>query len=428
MRVVKQLIIDFISTGDEVLTGEIDDTNASWVSQFFLDQGLLLSRRYTVADSLEELVLVFEECSNRADIVVVNGGLGPTEDDLSAQALAQVLRQPLTIFDSWVTQMREKYQRMNHAMSEANLKQALLPKSVDIIDNPVGTACGFKVKHNRAMFYFTPGVPHELKTMLKGEIWPDISQRFNHLTTQEVKRFFTYGFSESDLVDYLKPLQLPAHIILGYRAAMPFIEIKLTAAASVELEEKCLLLEQLLGERLLYCGDSSLAAEIQRLMIAQKKTLAMAESCTGGQAAATLIAQSGSSAYFDRGFITYSCRSKHEQLGVPTELLEVDGAVSESVAAAMAVGALQHSSADIALSVTGVAGPDDDYSPSGEVLPKGRVVFALAVKGQEPIVVLCQFRFRSRNQVREMASTFVLDMLRRHLLDLPVKSDLNYVL
>lgn len=428
MRVVDQLIIDFISTGDEVLTGEIDDTNASWLSQFFLDQGLLLSRRYTVADDLNELVSVFEECSQRADIVVVNGGLGPTEDDLSAEALAQVLKQPLVMFDAWVAQMREKYQRMNHAMSKANLKQALLPKSVDIIDNPVGTACGFKVKHNRAMFYFTPGVPHEFKTMLKGEVWPDIYGRFNHLTTKEVKRFFTYGFSESDLVDYLKPLQLPANITLGYRAAMPFIEIKLTAAAGPALDEKCVLLKQLLGDRLLYCDHSSLAAEIQRLMVEQKKTLALAESCTGGMVASTLVAQAGSSAYFDRGFVTYTGVAKRQQLDVPQVLLDSDGAVSESVAAAMAQGALRHSNADIAVSVTGVAGPDDDVSPAGDVLPKGRVIFALAVKGQDTIVVPSQFRFRSRNQVREMASTFALDIIRRHLLGLPVKSGLSYVL
>lgn len=428
MRVVDQLIIDFISTGDEVLTGEIDDTNASWVSQYFLDQGLLLSRRYTVADNLNDLVAVFEECSHRADIVIVNGGLGPTEDDLSAQALAAVLGQPLVVFDDWVLQMREKYQRMNRHMSAANLKQALLPSTVEIVDNPVGTACGFKVKHNRAQFYFTPGVPHELKAMLKGEIWPDISRRFAHLATQSVERFFTYGFGESDLVDYLKPLQLPPNITLGYRAAMPFIEIKLTAAPGPELDEKCAHLEQLLGDRLVYCGYSNLAAEIQRLMIEQKKTLALAESCTGGMAAATLIAQAGSSSYLDRGFITYSCKAKHQQLGVARALLDNDGPVSEPVAAAMARGALQYSDADIAVSVTGIAGPGDDFTPSGEVLPKGRVIFALAVKGQEPIVVPCQFRFRSRNQVREMASTFVLDMLRRHLLGLPVKSDLSYVL
>ena len=130
----------------------------------------------------------------------------------------------------------------------------------------------------------------------------------------------------------------------------------------------------------------------------------------------------------DRGFVTYSNHAKHEQLAVDISLLQSDGAVSEPVAAAMAQGALEHSRADIAVSITGVAGPDDDSSPSGDVLPKGRVIFALAVRGQEPIVVSCQFRYRDRNQVREMASTFALDMLRRHLQGLPVKSDLNYVL
>jgi|TARA_B110000116_G_C16790579_1_gene563502 nicotinamide-nucleotide amidase len=426
--VAEQLIIDFISTGDEVLTGEIDDTNASWISRFLLEQGLLLSRRYTVADNLDELVAVFSECSRRADIVIVNGGLGPTEDDLSAAALATALGQPLVIFDDWVQQMRAKYLRINRVMSPANLKQALLPQGIDIIDNLVGTACGFQVQHHRAMFYFTPGVPHEFKTMLRGKIWSDLSTRFNLPPRQIVRKFFTYGYGESDLVGMLQPLQLPPAITLGYRAAMPFIEIKLTAAAGPELDARCVQLKQLLGERLLYCDDSSLAAEIQRMMIAAGKTLALAESCTGGLAASTLIAEPGSSAYFDRGFVTYSWAAKCELLGVVLSQLEQSGAVSETVAAAMAAGALNNSAADIALSITGVAGPNDHATPAGELQPKGRVVFSLAVRGGYTTTLVCQFRYRSRTQIRQMAATFALDMLRRYLSDLPVKSDLNYLL
>lgn len=422
------LIIDFISTGDEVLTGEIDDTNASWVSRFLLDQGLTLSRRYTVADNLDELVSVFEECSRRADIVIVNGGLGPTEDDLSAEALGLALQQPLIIFDEWVDQMREKFSRMSHPMSEANLKQARLPETAEIIDNPVGTACGFRAHLNRAQFYFTPGVPHEFKTMVGDVIWRDISQRFNLPEGQQVKRFFTFGFSESDLVAFLQPLQLPASIVLGYRAAMPFIEIKLTATAGPQLESKSEQLEQLLGQRLLYKDDSSLAAEIQQMMLRQGKTLALAESCTGGLAASTLLAEAGSSGYFERGLVTYSNRAKRQLLNVGDDILQVNGPVSEPVAAAMAEGALRSGDVDIAVSVTGVAGPDDGVAPDGTVLPRGRVIFALAIKGGETVVVPCQFRYRSRNQVRKMAATFALDILRRHLQGLPVRSDLSYVL
>ena len=424
----EKLIIDFISTGDEVMTGEIDDTNASWVSQFLLEQGLLLSRRYTVSDNLDELVAVFSECSRRADIVIVNGGLGPTEDDRSAEALGISIGQPLVMFDDWVQQMRAKYLRLNRVMSPANLKQALLPQGIEIIDNLVGTACGFQVKHRRAMFYFTPGVPHELKTMLRGNIWSDLTTRFNLPPRQEVRKFFTYGYGESDLVEILQPLQLPSTIILGYRAAMPFIEIKLTAAAGPELNAKCVQLQQLLGERLLYCGDSSLAAEIQRMMIAAGKTLALAESCTGGLAASTLIAEAGSSAYFDRSFVTYSWAAKCEQLGVVLSELEQFGAVSETVAAAMAVGVLSKCTADVALSITGVAGPNDDVTPAGELLPKGRVIFSLAVRGGRTTTLVCQFRYRSRTQIRQMAATFALDMLRRYLSGLPIKSDLNYIL
>lgn len=424
----EKLIIDFISTGDEVLTGEIDDTNASWVSRFLLDQGLLLSRRYTVADNLDDLVMLFNECSLRADIVIVNGGLGPTEDDLSAEAFGRALNRPLQMFDSWVEQMRLKYERMGRPMSAVNLKQALLPEGIDIIDNPVGTACGFAGNLNRARFYFTPGVPHEFKQMMATQIWPDLSQRFDIATTKQVRRYFTYGYGESDLVDFLKPLALPESIVLGYRAAMPFIEIKLTAEPSPVLEEKCLQLQALLGERLLYKGESSLASVIQQAMVEKNLKLALAESCTGGLAASMLVAEAGSSSYFERGFVSYSCEAKHQLLGVTWDDINQHGAVSEVVAAAMAEGALRNSNADIALSVTGVAGPDNSAAPNGAELPAGHVIFALARKGQSTVAMSCQFRYRSRNQLRTMAAVFVLDMLRRHLQGLPVKSDLSYVI
>ena len=420
-------IIDFISTGDEVLTGAIEDTNASWISQFLLEQGLMLSRRYTVADDLDALVLLFEECSQRADIVIVNGGLGPTEDDLSAEALACVLDQPLVMFDSWVESMRDKFETMNCIMSQANLKQALLPKSVKIIDNPVGTACGFKVQYGRAQFYFTPGVPHEFKNMMSSLIWDDMTQRFDLGGKQQVRRFFTFGFGESDLVEFLRPLALPATINLGYRSAPPFIEVKLTGAEGSQLDDYSSKLEVLLAEQLLFKDKSSLAAEIQSLMLAKQCTLALAESCTGGLVASTLVDEAGSSGYFDRAFITYSAEAKHEQLGVELGLIERDGVVSESVAAAMAIGALKNSRANIALAVTGVAGPEAQISPTGMILPAGYVVFALATK-ENTVTVACQFRYRSRYQVRQMAAVFVLDMLRRYLLNLPIKSTLKYII
>lgn len=417
--------VAFVSTGDEVLSGLIEDTNASWISRYFLESGLKLKRRVTVADDLQELVNIFGELSINHDVVIVNGGLGPTEDDLSAQALGVALNESLELQQSWVDAMTEKFKTLNFEMSESNLKQAMLPKSATIIDNPVGTACGFYATINNARFYFTPGVPREFKVMVEDFIVDHIKQSFGIKQTFEVKRFFTYGFSESNLVNFLQPLQLPADITLGYRAAMPFIELKLTAEKSPLLENKALKMKELLGDQLLFEGNSNLAQTIQDLMVKQNKILGLAESCTGGMIANELVGQAGSSAYLDGGNVTYSNQAKVQMLGVDETLIERFGAVSPQVAKAMAVGVIKKGldrGVNVALSVSGVAGPG-----ASEAKPAGLVEFALAYINDEQKVAVTnaavQFRFKSRGQVRKNAMVFALDLLRRHLQGLPLEAN-----
>ncbi|MEJ2762515.1 CinA family nicotinamide mononucleotide deamidase-related protein [Photobacterium sp. MCCC 1A19761] len=221
--------VAMISTGEEVLHGDIVDTNAAWLSRLFFQHGFPLSRRTTVGDQLADLAAEIEHCSLTADIVVVNGGLGPTTDDLTAQAAAIAADSGLEQSDHWVAQMEAKYQAMGREMPSTNLKQAMLPEGAELLDNPIGTACGFAMKLNRAWLYFTPGVPSEFKRMVEHEILPRLKQRFGEGAALDCHRFYTFGLSESGIGQTLAAIQLPAGYQLGYRSSLPFIEVKLFA-------------------------------------------------------------------------------------------------------------------------------------------------------------------------------------------------------
>lgn len=237
------MIIEIITTGDEVLTGFTVDTNASWLSLQLLEAGWQVRRRQTVGDRLDDLTGLLDERSKVADVIIFNGGLGPTSDDKTTDAVAQVMGQPLVLNDAWLANMQEKFLKRGREMPESNRKQAMLPQGSEVLDNPIGTACGFKVQINQALCYFTPGVPNEFKQMVQNEIIPDLQKKYP-TGSATVKRYFTFGVSESALSDQLDNLTWPEHIELGYRSSMPIIEMKLISqhpGADFETAEKQLL-------------------------------------------------------------------------------------------------------------------------------------------------------------------------------------------
>ncbi|WP_219591693.1 CinA family nicotinamide mononucleotide deamidase-related protein [Aeromonas salmonicida] len=223
--------IEIISTGDEIVTGLVVDTNAAWLSALLLDQGWQVHRRATVGDNLADLKTVLQESASRADVVLVCGGLGPTADDLTAQAAAEAFGQPLTLFPEWLATIEARYASRGRPMAKSNTKQAWLPQGCEILDNPVGTACGFVVSqmngHGRCQLFFTPGVPFEFKQMVREQILPRLKQLAGAQTDTELRRFYSFGISESALSDMLDAAPWPAGIELGYRSAMPLIELKL---------------------------------------------------------------------------------------------------------------------------------------------------------------------------------------------------------
>ncbi|WP_432463545.1 CinA family nicotinamide mononucleotide deamidase-related protein [Agarivorans sp. QJM3NY_33] len=414
--------IEMLSTGDEVLQGDIADTNAAWCGQELNDIGLSFSRRQTVADKLEDIVDALHQAALRSDWVLVNGGLGPTSDDLSAEAAAQLIGKPLQLNQHWLSQLQAWYQLQNIAMPESNVKQAMLPEGAELVDNPIGTACGFIVQHAGAQLLFTPGVPSEFKKMVKQQWFPRLQAAVPE-SNGEVKRFYTFGLSESSLSDRFDPLELPPEARLGYRSSRPSIEVKLFyPRQDAEFERLSQLLRAQLAAHIFTEDQGNWALHLQQLMVAAGKKLVLAESCTGGMLAAELVAVAGSSAYLDRGFVTYSNLAKQQSIGVPEALLEQYGAVSMETSQAMAFGALANSAANIALSITGIAGPDG----GSEQKPVGTVCFSLA-EGDRCISQQLLLSNRSRSVVRVMATAVAMDMLRRYLTDLPVFGEYQHI-
>lgn len=278
------LNVEMLSTGDEVLHGQIVDTNAAWLADFFFNQGVPLSRRNTVGDNLDSLVAILRERSQHTDVLIVNGGLGPTSDDLSALAAATAKGEGLVLHEEWLAEMERYFQQRGRVMAPSNRKQAELPASAEFIPNPVGTACGFALQLNRCLMFFTPGVPSEFKVMVEQEILPRLRARFSLPEPPLCLRLTTFGRSESDLAQSLDSLSLPPGVTMGYRSSMPIIELKLTGPATQREAMLALWSEvrRVAGQNLIFEGTEDLPAQIARCLQERQLSLTLSEQYTSG--------------------------------------------------------------------------------------------------------------------------------------------------
>ncbi|ECG8590494.1 nicotinamide mononucleotide deamidase-related protein YfaY [Salmonella enterica subsp. salamae] len=278
------LNVEMLSTGDEVLHGQIVDTNAAWLADVFFHQGVPLSRRNTVGDNLDSLVAILRERSQHADVLIVNGGLGPTSDDLSALAAATAKGEGLVLHEAWLAEMERYFQQRGRVMAPSNRKQAELPASAEFIHNPVGTACGFAVQLNRCLMFFTPGVPSEFKVMVEHEILPRLRARFSLPAPPLCLRLTTFGRSESDLAQSLDSLSLPPGVTMGYRSSMPIIELKLTGPATQREAMLALWPEvrRVAGQNMIFEGTEDLPAQIARRLQEKQLSLTLSEQYTSG--------------------------------------------------------------------------------------------------------------------------------------------------
>lgn len=409
--------IQMLLTGSELMSGDTVDSNSALVGQRLGELGITLERKITLDDNLDALTAAIREISAHADILIVNGGLGPTVDDLTAAALAAAAGVALVESPQALAHIQSWCARRQIPMDAANRKQAQLPAGSDILPNSTGSAVGMAMTLGHCRVLCTPGVPGELRDMLDPVI-DDIRRRHPDLVPRHILRLQTFGLGESTaqqcVADALP--DWPQQISLGFRAGAPQMEIKLTAASDADhgLQTRCReQLEALFGDHIIGEGNATLAARVLELLSARGRQITTAESCTGGLIASMLTRVPGSSAAFEAGFVTYSNRMKSDLLAVPEALLEAHGAVSEPVVRAMAEGALARSGADMAIAVSGIAGPAGGSAEK----PAGTVWIAWGSADNLHSCALCWPVERSLFQT--MVAAAGLDLVRRQLLELP---------
>ena len=414
-----QKIAEILATGDEIRSGALVDSNSAWIAERLEETGIRVTRHACVGDELPRLVAEFLEIGRRADLAVVTGGLGPTSDDLTAQAAAGAVGRPTRLFPEALAAIEAFFQRKNRSMPASNTKQAMLPEGAEIIENPVGTAPGFSLEIEGCLFFFLPGVPREMQIMCRESVLPAVRRFLGPQPgVMKTRTLSSFGLTESRAADALAGFEdrFPS-IKLGFRALFPEIQVKLylhgERMADIEnLElEAVPWLKQRIGESLISETGETLPMVVGRLLSREGATVALAESCTGGLAAHWLTSHPGSSAYFLLAAVTYADTAKHRVLGVSEDTLATLGAVSEATALEMARGVRDLAAADYGLSITGVAGPGGG-SPEK---PVGCVCFGLA--GPDiSLATTRQFHFENRHQNQSMAAAYSLDLLRRQLL------------
>jgi len=337
--------IEVICTGDEVLTGKIVNTNFSYISQKLEDFGLSVRWETTVGDDRESLLLAFQLAGQRADAVVVNGGLGPTVDDLSQEVAARAAGVELALSDEWLSRMEEYFRRRSRVMPPNNRKQAMLPATAEVIDNPIGTACGFAVDIGKARFFFTPGVPRELRRMLEEQIIPRLLARSGMQTAIHLKRFHSYGIGESHadtLLSGVEDLVPDGSVKLGFRAHYPQLETKLTVRGKDmdDIRSKLAPVEQEVRRRL---GNFILAEDdqtLERVVLAElarrQASLSLVETFTSGQIAARLAPLPGAETVIRRGIVALELAGVCDAVGLDST--SATGGITREAAEAACAG------------------------------------------------------------------------------------------
>src|SRR5246500_365180 len=412
--------IEIICTGDEVLTGKIVNTNFSYMSQKLEDFGLSVSWGTIVGDDREELLAAFRLSAERADAVIVNGGLGPTVDDLSQEIAARAAGVELVLNQDWLSRMEDFFRRRNRVMSPNNRKQAMLPTTAEILDNPIGTACGFALDIGKARFFFTPGVPRELRRMLEEQIVPRLLARSGVPALIHLKRFHTYGLGEShvdQLLTGVEALVPDGSVKLGFRTHYPQIETKLTVrgADMADIEAKLAPVQaevrKRLGNFIMAEDDQTLEGVVLTALAAQSGSLAVVETFTGGQIAARIAHLPGAEKVFRRGLVARDPAELAAALGLDGGL--ISGELSRETAEAVARAARPETGASHALAVL----LEVEYGP--DRIDFGGSIY-LAIAAAEGVESRRSRIYGGREWVRLGAVELGLDCLRRYLQGLPV--------
>lgn len=406
--------VQLLLTGNEIMSGDTVDSNSALIAKRLDELAISVYRKVTVGDDPALLKSELASMAQAADVVIINGGLGPTVDDLTAEILAAVAGVELAEHPEALAHLESWCAGRNLPLNAANRKQALLPAGCHVIDNPIGSAVGFEMTVSDCRIICTPGVPGELRAMLDWII-SDLARGLQRPVERDILRLQTFGLGESSAQQLISDQipDWPQEVELGFRAGAPQMEIKLSIDRNEDqpARAQCLAqLEALFGDHIIGQGDTLLAGRVLSLLRERKATLATAESCTGGLIASMLTQIPGSSDAFHAGFVTYANDIKRDVLGVSQADLDTHGAVSEEVVRAMALGAMDRARANYAVAVSGIAGPGggSDDKPVGTVW--------LAWGEREHLRTRCLCWPVERSLFQTMIAAAALDMIRRMLL------------
>ena len=407
---------EIVSIGTELLLGKTVNTNATYLSKKLAGLGIDLFYQTTVGDNIVRLFTVFKRAMHRSDIIIATGGLGPTVDDLTLEVIAQATQKKLILNPTVLKDIRDHFHKRHISMPKANLRQALIPERAQVLKNEVGTAPGLIIPFDKKVLIALPGVPQELKPMMERDVIPYLAKNFAGEWVIVSRTIRTCGLAESQVNQKVKDiLKLKPPITVGIYAHTESVDLNITAKAKNRRQAEKLIfpVERKIHSRLkrhIYAKDNQTLEEVvARALNKTKRSIAVAESCTGGLISKRLTNISGSSKYFPLGLVVYSNRAKQTLLGVSSETLKKSGAVSKEAVKALAKNIKELAKTDLGLGITGIAGPTGGTKEK----PVGLVYIALAT----PRKIHCQeFHFHGgRNAVRLRASQAALDMVRRFL-------------
>lgn len=408
---------EIITIGDEILFGQITDTNTQWIGAELTGIGIRPVRKTSVGDLQEDILSALSEASQRANVIIVTGGLGPTKDDITKHTFCKYFGSELKINEEALALVTEFFAKRGRAMTELNIQQAALPTNCTYIPNLWGTAPGMWFEKDNVIYVSLPGVPYEMKSLMEHAILPRLKERFNANIIQH-KIIRTIGIGESFLAETIEDWEnaLPSHIKLAYLPHFGQVKLRLTATGThqetldSELQNQVTLLLPLIQDYVFGYDADELESVIGKLLIDNDATIGTAESCTGGFVANQIVNIPGSSQYFEGSVVSYSNAVKINILGVSRETLEDYGAVSEQTAKEMAEGARRALKTTYAISTTGIAGPDGGTAEK----PVGTVWIACATP-TETVTQLLTLRNNRKVNI-ELTSSYVLNLLRKTIL------------
>ena len=409
---------EIITIGDEILIGQIVDTNSQWIGTELNKIGVSVYQITSIQDDKQHILNALKEAQERADIVIITGGLGPTKDDITKYTIAEYFKDTLELNEEVVNHIIALFAKHNIPFGELNRLQGMMPTKATYLKNNLGTAPGMWFYENKTVFVSLPGVPNEMKGLMTDKVLPKIQQQFK-LPFIIHKTIITYGLGESSLAERIEDFEnnLPSFIKLAYLPNYGKVRLRLSAKGDDKklledsLEEQIAVLYKIIPDIITGIGeDGEIEKRVGVLLVKSGKSVCTAESLTGGKIASTIVSVPGSSAYYKGGFVTYSAETKINLLGVSKQTIEKYSVVSTEVAKEMAIGAKEKLQTNYAIAVTGNAGPTTDHNDKSV----GVVFIALATDTE---VVVKEFNFgKPRGRVIDKTVNESLDMLQKEIL------------